>query len=206
MVTTGIPTSCCELHCKQLWVTASSTYFWIGKRLLVTKGGLSLMLSLAAQDVAEQYSVLGRTLFSSGLDWAASRCHLFLSYFLCMCFFDTNNVCMIPLIMCTLQVMFLNAETGTVVVHNGQCCESCKDNLSVEDHGTSVPQKMFGDQRTTSEKHTKRAGPYHRNMMPGSAPLLGFDLFLLITSPISILSFAAILSASDFITMHNFNA
>lgn len=62
IVTTDIPTSYCELHCKQLWVTASSTYFQIGKRLLVTKGNLSLVLSLAAQDVAEQCLIFGRTL------------------------------------------------------------------------------------------------------------------------------------------------
>ena len=42
MVTTGIPNSCCGLGCRQLRVIASNTYSGNEKRLLVTKGALSL--------------------------------------------------------------------------------------------------------------------------------------------------------------------
>lgn len=179
IVTTDIPTSYCELHCKQLWVTASSTYFQIGKRLLVTKGNLSLVLSLAAQDVAEQCPIFGRTLFH--LVWTEQHAGA-------ISFLPTFLLC---------------------VFWHKQCMYDPLDNMYLAGH---VPKSWNWDSRGTwwqgavaaakitelqchrkslrtrqpKKKSTKWAGPYHRNMTPDSAPFLGFDLFLLITSPVSL--------------------
>lgn len=97
--------------------------------------------------------------------------------------FDTNNVHMTHLIMCTLQVMFLNPGTGTVEVHNGQVLWELQRQCVCGRSENFSAQKI---RQTHLNKTTKWAGPYHRSMMPDSDPLLGFDLCLLITSPISL--------------------
>lgn len=63
MVTTGISSSCCRLGCRQLWVSVQYS-FWKLKDV-VDKSRRTVFLGLSIQ--------------------VGFRCHLFSSYFLCMC-------------------------------------------------------------------------------------------------------------------------
>lgn len=129
-----------------------------------------------------------RSLVEHSLDWfglssdqVPSLSFLLSSYV----FFDTNHVRMTHLIMHTLQVMFLNPETGTVEVHGGQVLWELQRQCVCERwQNFSSTEEVWSPESHTWKKTTKWVGLYHRNMMPDSAPLLGFDLLLLITSPI----------------------